>query len=112
MLTLTPFRQLNGSFSEVNVSAPQPTMYEIESPERLKTCMARTGAGTSITSRELAAAAEVAHGTIGALMAGTQRLIPEHKAQAIADVLHVELAFLWIRMERDGRGYIPAQVAV
>lgn len=112
MLTLTTFNELNVTFSEVNVSEPQPTMYAVESGDRLKMLMERTGTGESITSRELATAVGVAHGTIGALMAGTQRVVPEPKAKAIAAVLGVDLLVLWVPMERAGRAFIPAQVAV
>ncbi|MEW2161411.1 helix-turn-helix transcriptional regulator [Streptomyces sp. NPDC007084] len=87
----------------------EPTMYAVVSSDRLKTLMERTGDGEAIKSRELAAKAGVAHGTIGGLMAGTQRIVPEHKAQAIADALGVKLLVLWIRQERDGRVFIPAQ---
>ena len=54
----------------------------------------------------------MAHGTIGALMSGAQRVVPEHKAKAIAGALGVDLLVLWIPMERAGRVLIPAQVAV
>jgi transcriptional regulator with XRE-family HTH domain len=89
-----------------------PTMYAVHSSARLKALMERTGEGESITSRELATKAGVAHGTIGGLMSGAQRNVPEDKAQAIADSLGVKLLVLWIEMERAGRVFIPAQVAV
>lgn len=109
MLTPTTFSELNDAFCEVNVRETHPEMYAIESTDRLKMCMARSGAGASFTSRELAAAAGVAHGTIGALMSGAQTLVPKHKAAAIADALHVSFEFLWIPMERAGRVFIPSQ---
>ncbi|MFI8988627.1 helix-turn-helix domain-containing protein [Streptomyces antimycoticus] len=92
--------------------SPPPTMYAVASRDRLKLLMERTGTGEAITSRELAAAAEVSHGTIGALMSGAQRSVPEVKAKAIAAVLGVDLLVLWVPMERSGRGFVPAQVAV
>ncbi len=113
MLTATPFNSLNDLYYEVNVSientAPAPTMYAVESPDRLKLLMERTGTGSPITSRGLAEAAGVAHGTIGALMAGTQRVVPEPKAKAIAGVLGIDLLVLFVPMERAGRALIPAQ---
>lgn len=111
MLTLTPFNELNDLCNEVNVTNENtpPTMYAVASSDRLKMLMERTETGAAIKSRELAAKAGVAHGTIGGLMAGTQRIVPEHKAQAIADVLGVKLRVLWVPMERDGRAFIPAQ---
>ncbi|MET9734323.1 helix-turn-helix transcriptional regulator [Streptomyces sp. NPDC006458] len=87
-----------------------PTMYAVASGERLKVLMERTGTGESITSRELAQAAGVAHGTIGALMSEAQRAVPEDKAKAIAAALGVDLLVLFIPLERAGRALIPAQV--
>jgi transcriptional regulator with XRE-family HTH domain len=95
--------------SEVNVSEA-PTMYAVASGDRLKTLMERTGTGESITSRELAAAAGVANGTIGALMSGAQRTVPEDKAKAIAAALGVDLLVLFIPMERAGRAVVPLRV--
>ncbi|MFJ8109951.1 helix-turn-helix domain-containing protein [Streptomyces sp. NPDC096132] len=89
-----------------------PTMYAVHSSDRLKLLMERTGTGESITSRELAAQAGVAHGTIGNLMSGAQRIVPEDKAQSIAAALGVKLLVLFVEMERAGRAFIPAQAAV
>ncbi|GAA3301400.1 helix-turn-helix domain-containing protein [Streptomyces cinereospinus] len=91
-----------------NETAP-PAMYEVHSSDRLKMLMERTGTGDSITSRELAAKAGVAHGTIGGLMSGAQRVVPEGKAQAIADALGVQLRVLWVEVERQGNAFIPKQ---
>ena len=87
-------------------------MYAVASGDRLKTLMERTGTGEAITSRELAEAAGVAHGTIGALMSGSQRSVPEPKAKAIVAALGVELLVLFVEMERAGRTFVPAQVQV
>ncbi|MFC5633731.1 helix-turn-helix domain-containing protein [Streptomyces bullii] len=89
-----------------------PTRYAVASADRLKLLMERTGTGEPITSRELAEKAGVAHGTIGALMAGQQRTVPEEKAKAIAAALGIDLLVLFVPMERAGRVFIPAQVAV
>ncbi|WP_307627484.1 helix-turn-helix domain-containing protein [Streptomyces turgidiscabies] len=97
--------------SNENTQNP-PTMYAVHSSARLKTLMERTHTGESISSRELATKAGVAHGTIGGLMSGAQRIVPEDKAQAIVDALGVELLVLWVEMERQGRVFIPAQAAV
>jgi len=114
MLAPTPFNSLNDLYYEVNVSEENtaPTMYAVHSSGRLKTLMERTGDGEEISSRNLAAKAGVAHGTIGNLMSGAQRIVPEDKAQAIADALGVKLLVLWVEMERQGRAFIPAQAAV
>ena len=89
---------------------PPPTTYAVYSPARLCMLMERTGTGEPITSRQLAKAARVAHGTIGGLMAGTQRTVPEPKAKAIAEVLGVDTLVLWVPVERAGRVFIPGQV--
>jgi transcriptional regulator with XRE-family HTH domain len=105
---------MNEPFNEVNVSKSEtapPTMYAVASSDRLKLLMERTGTGREIKSRELAEAAGVAHGTIGGLMSGTQRIVPESKAKAIAAVLGVDVLVLWVPMERSGRAFIPAQAA-
>ena len=86
-----------------------PTMYAVVSGGRLQMLMERTGTGDSVTTRELAKSAGVAHGTIGALMSGAQRVVPEHKARAIAARLGVDLLVLFIPMERAGRTLVPVQ---
>lgn len=118
MLTLTPFNSLNDPYHEVNVSedntpapAPAPAMYAVHSSDRLKTLMEHTETGESISSRDLAAKAGVAHGTIGGLMSGAQRAVPEDKARAIADALGVKLGVAFVEVERQGRGFIPKQAA-
>ncbi|MFF7310525.1 helix-turn-helix domain-containing protein [Streptomyces sp. NPDC008137] len=92
--------------------ASTPTRYAVHSADRLKLLMERTGTGEPVTSRELAEKAGVAHGTIGALMNGQQRTVPEPKAKAIAAALGIDLLVLFVPMERAGRVFIPAQVAV
>lgn len=109
MLAPSPFSAMNETYREVNVSGAPPTMYAVASSDRLKLLMERTGTGESITSRELAAAAGVAHGTIGALMSGAQQSVPEDKAKAIVAALGVDLLVLFIPMERAGRALVPAQ---
>ncbi|MFE9937361.1 helix-turn-helix domain-containing protein [Streptomyces hirsutus] len=100
---------MNKAFREVNVNEAPPIPYAVVSNDRLKLLMERTGTGEAVTSRELAAKSGVAHGTIGALMSGTQRLVPEDKAKAIAAVLGIDLLVLFIPMERSGRSFIPVQ---
>jgi transcriptional regulator with XRE-family HTH domain len=107
MLTPSLFSGMKEAFREVNVN--EPIMYAVASSDRLKLLMERTGSGEAITSRELAVAAGVAHGTIGGLMSGTQRLVPEDKARSIAAALGVKLRVLFIPMARSGRRFVPAQ---
>lgn len=109
MLQPSPSLEMNETSREVNVSESPPTMYAVVSGDRLKMLMERTGTGESITSRELATAAGVAAGTIGALMSGAQQSVPEDKAKAIAAALGVDLLVLFIPMERAGRVLIPAR---
>ncbi|MFF7290699.1 helix-turn-helix domain-containing protein [Streptomyces griseorubiginosus] len=91
------------------MSEDPPQMYAVASSDRLKTLMERTGTGEAVTSRELAAKAGVAHGTVGALMSGAQRFVPEDKARAITTALGVELKVLFIPAERSGRTFVPIQ---
>lgn len=102
---------MNETSHEVNerMSAPTITMYAVVSGDRLKMLMERTGTGEGVKSRELAEDVGVANGTIGALMSGSQRTVPEHKAKAIAARLGVDLLVLFIPMERAGRALIPGQ---
>jgi transcriptional regulator with XRE-family HTH domain len=103
---------MNELFNEVNVSKsekPPTTMYAVANSDLLRLLMERTGTGEAVTSRELAEAVGVAHGTIGGLMSGAQRVVAEPKAKAIAAALGVDLLVLWIPMERAGRTFIPAQ---
>lgn len=87
-------------------------MYKLVSGNLLKTLMERTGTGERITGRKLAAKVGVPHGTIGALTSGAQQLLPEDKAKAVAKAIGVDFLVLWIPMERAGRAFVPAQVAV
>ncbi|MFF5186429.1 helix-turn-helix domain-containing protein [Streptomyces sp. NPDC000345] len=98
--------------SNETTQSTAPTMYAVASSARLKTLMERTGTGEQISSRELAAEAGVAHGTIGNLMSGHQRVVPEDKAKSIADALGVKLLVLFVEVERQGNVFIPAQAAV
>lgn len=89
-----------------------PTMYAVASGDRLTMLMERTGTGDPISARGLASATGVAVGTIGALMSGAQRAVPEHKAKAIAARLGVDLLVLFVPLERAGRSLIPSQQVV
>ncbi|MFH9957342.1 helix-turn-helix domain-containing protein [Streptomyces roseolus] len=93
-------------------SAPPPstTHYAEAIPGRLKTLMERTGTGSPVTSRELAERAGVSHGTIGALMSGSQQTVPEPKAKAIAAVLGVDTLVVWAPVERSTTARLSRQV--
>ncbi|WP_175541005.1 helix-turn-helix domain-containing protein [Streptomyces pini] len=88
--------------------APQATdlpPWRLVSTDRLRIAMERTGTGRKITTRELAAAAGVSHGTIGSLSNGTRRDVPFDVAPRIARVLGVDTPFLF---ELTGRA-VPAE---
>lgn len=89
---------------------PSPTYYAVAIPGRLQVLMERTGTGSAVNSRQLAEAAGVSHGTIGALMNGTQQTVPEPKAKAIAAVLGVDTLVLWVPVERSAAARRSRQV--
>jgi hypothetical protein len=105
---LASFRSLNEPFNEVNVSTPTP-MYKLVSGGLLRTLMQRTGTGSKVTVRELAALTGIAIGTIGALATGAQQLLPEDKAKSMARAIGVDLLILFIPCERAGRVYVEAE---
>lgn len=57
--------------------------------------MERTGTGSGISGRELAAAVGVSHGTIDNLLNGNTKTQSETVAKAIAQVIGVDLLILW-----------------
>lgn len=98
---LATFIQMNGTFSEVNVD--KAPMCRLVSGDLLRTLMQRTGTGAKITVRDLATAVGVPIGTIGSLMTGAQRFIPEDKAKRIAATIGVDYLVLFVPCERAGR---------
>lgn len=94
-----------------------PQRYRLVNPATLRTLMARTGTGSSISNRELAAAVGVSHGTIDALVNGHTRTQPHPTALAIAQVIGVDLLILWAPTGRaipadDTTGDIAPHLAV
>ena len=69
--------------------------YRLVSPDLLRTLMERTGTGASISGRELAAAVDVPHGTIDALLSGKTKTQPSSVAHHICRVIGVDLLILW-----------------
>ena len=72
-----------------------PTRYLLVSPDRLRDLMGRTGTGSSISGRELAAKVGVPHGTVDALLNGGTKTQPGCVAEDIARVIGVDLLVLW-----------------
>ncbi|WP_031514762.1 helix-turn-helix domain-containing protein [Streptomyces sp. NRRL F-5123] len=67
------------------------TMYRLVDTDLFRQLMRRTGNGSPVTGRQLARAAGVAHGTVGSLLTGEQKTLPEEKAMALAQRLGVDL---------------------
>lgn len=87
---LISFNSMNESFHEVNVSHRTP-MYRLVSIELFRQLMQRTGNGAPVTTRQLAEAARVPHGTVGNLLTARQSTVPELTAQALAHRVGVDL---------------------
>lgn len=91
---LVSFNSMNEPFHEVNVR-PRTTMYRLVSTDLFRQLMERTGDGAPISTRKLAREAGVAHGTVGNLRVGTQEIVPEDTARALAHRLGVDLLVLF-----------------
>jgi hypothetical protein len=87
---LYPFNSMNATLHEVNVN-PKPPMYRLVSRELFKQLMQRTGTGGRVTTRQLAAAAGIAHGTVGNLLTGAKEEIDEPAAIALTQRVGVDL---------------------
>lgn len=74
---------------------PAHQRYRLVDPELLRTLMKRTGTGSGISNRELAAAVGVSHGTIDNLLNGASKTQKEPVASAICQAIGVDLLILW-----------------
>ncbi|WP_435969343.1 helix-turn-helix domain-containing protein [Streptomyces sp. Qhu_M48] len=74
--------------------------YRLINPALMRTLMQRTGTGSSISNRELAAAAGVSHGTIDNLLNGVHKIQKEPVAYAICQTIGVDLLILWAPIGR------------
>lgn len=72
-----------------------PPRYRLVRPDLLRDLMERTGTGSSISGRELAAKVGVPHGTVDALLNGTTKTQPSNIANKIARVIGVDVLILW-----------------
>ena len=76
-------------------------MYKLVSADLMRTLMQRTGTGASVTGRQLAADAGVAHGTVGMLLTGAQQSVPASSADAIARRIGVDVLVLFVPVGRS-----------
>ncbi|MGW8326542.1 helix-turn-helix domain-containing protein [Streptomyces sp. NPDC055897] len=74
--------------------------YKLWSIQLLELLMKRTGTGDSVSIRELAARANVPHGTIGNLLTGEQEGVLADAAHRIAAAIGVDLLVLFVPIER------------
>lgn len=92
---------------------PEPR-YRLVKPKLLRELMARTGTGRSVSTRELAAAVGVPHGTIDNLLRGIVRTQPSAVAHDMARFIGVDLLILWAPTGRSvsQEDALPPHVAV
>jgi len=91
---LALFKPMNKAITEVNVCPSQP-MYKLVDRDMLRRVMKRTGTGRPITTRELAAAAGLSHGTISNLLTGLRDEIPYGNALALCAAIGVDHPMLF-----------------
>lgn len=72
-----------------------PPRYRLVNPDLLCLLMERTGTGSDISGRALAAAVDVPKSTIDALLNGVTKTQPYEIAEKIARVIGVDLLILW-----------------
>lgn len=87
---------------------PAKTRFRLVSPDRLRMLMERTGTGSSISIRALAAAVDVPHSTIDHLLSGTVKTQPQAVAYGIAKTIGVDHPILWVPVGRS----VPADEAL
>lgn len=78
-------------------------MYKLINRDLLRTLMQRTGDGHRISVRSLAAAAGIAHSTVGHLLTGARESVAHEVAQSIAERVGVDLLVLWVPVGRSVR---------
>lgn len=96
---------------------PEPR-YVLLDPDLLRKLMERTGAGHSISGRELARRVGVPHGTIDNLLNGNIKSQPYDVAHGICRTVGVDVLILWnpagraVPIETDGVDDVTPHVAV
>lgn len=89
-------KQMDNLTKEVNMSTPTPLpMYELVSPDLLRTLMQRTGDGHKVSIRDLGEAAGCSHGTITWLLDGRYSRVTVTVAHGIAQRLGVGVLVLF-----------------
>ena len=86
------------------------TKFRLMDPHLMHRLMQRTGTGARVTVRQLAADIGVAHGTIGNLLTGTQRVVPEATANAIARRIGVDVLVLFTPVGRSSEALAATQL--
>lgn len=76
------------------MTTPAP-MYRLVDRDLLRRLMERTGSGSPISIRDLAAAVGIPHGTVGNLLSGYQESVPADTAHRIANAIGVAVLILW-----------------
>lgn len=88
---------------------PEEHMYQLvdrddcPGPDFLRLLMERTGSGSKISVRQLAAAVGVSHSTIGKLLTGQTRQLPYEHAHRVAQRIGVDMDVLWVAVGRSAR---------
>ncbi|MFM9368165.1 helix-turn-helix domain-containing protein [Streptomyces sp. Da 82-17] len=77
------------------IDAGHTHRYRLIDPLLLRRLMARTGTGSGISVRQLAAATGVSHGTIDNLIQGRIKTARHDVAHKIAETIGVDLLILW-----------------
>lgn len=86
--------QSNNVLQEVNMGTPVP-LARLINPDLLRALMERTGDGTSVSIRGLAAAAGCPKSTIGNLLSGEQLSVAAEVAENIVGRLGVDFLVLF-----------------
>ncbi|MFJ6748299.1 helix-turn-helix domain-containing protein [Streptomyces sp. NPDC091266] len=91
--------------------------YRLVDADLLRRLMARTGTGSSLSVRQLAAASGVSHGTIENLLQGRIKTARPDVSHKIAGAIGVDLLILWaptgraVPQERYGEGSARLRLA-
>ncbi|MEU6342149.1 helix-turn-helix transcriptional regulator [Streptomyces sp. NPDC046977] len=87
-------------------------MFALVSADLLRTLMERTGTGQPISIRQLADSVGVPHGTIGNLLTGEQKSVPQDVAYSICERIGVDLLILFAPLGRQRSVAAPVIAAV
>lgn len=87
-------KQTDNLTTEVDVN-PRTPMYRPVSEELFRQLMERTGDGSSVTVRDLAAVAGLSKSTVGNLLTGEKEAVEESAALALAHRLGVDLLVIF-----------------